>query len=262
MGKLPLSKGVFETMLVVEGRPVELDAHMARLGASLEALYGAAAPVGVRDDLLAKTGGVSLGRVRLTVAPADGGLAYAIAVADVDRAAIFPGWDRGVALRGVAAPDWAGGHKWADRSGLERLEASLGEAVPLLLGEGGVPLETSRANVFAVRGGTLTTPPLDGRVLPGIARARAIEIAGALSRGTRAGNDARRPPRRRRGLPHRLRARHRAGPLPRRRRARAPRRRNRAPRRPAAPTLAWLRSVLSGQRVVRAAPQGGSLQLA
>ena len=32
-----------------------------------------------------------------------------------------------------------------------------------------------------MRGGTLTTPPLDGRVLPGIARARAIEIAGALS---------------------------------------------------------------------------------
>ena len=124
---------------------------------------------------------MSLGRVRLTVAPANGGLAYVIAVADVDRAAIFPGWDRGVALRGVAAPDWAGGHKWADRSGLERLEASLGEAVPLLLGEGGVPLETSRANVFAVRGGALTTPPLDGRVLPGIARARAIEIAGALS---------------------------------------------------------------------------------
>ncbi len=167
-------------MLVVEGRPVELDAHMARLGASLEALYGAAAPVGVRDDLLAKVGGLSLGRVRLTVAPANGGLAYVIAVADVDRAAIFPGWDRGVALRGVAAPDWAGGHKWADRSGLERLEASLGDAVPLLLGEGGVPLETSRANVFAVRDGTLTTPPLDGRVLPGIARARAIEIAGAL----------------------------------------------------------------------------------
>ena len=186
MSKLPLPKGVFETMLVVEGRPVELDAHMARLGASLEALYGAAAPVGAWDDLLAKVGGLSLGRVRLTVAPANGGLAYVIAVADVDRAATFPGWDRGVALRGVAAPDWAGGHKWADRSGLEHLEASLGDAVPLLLGEEGVPLETSRANVFAVRDGTLTTPPLDGRVLPGIARARAIEIAGALEVEVRA----------------------------------------------------------------------------
>lgn len=180
MGKLPQSKGVFETMLVVEGRPVELDAHMARLGASLEALFGAAAPVGARDDLLAKTNGLSLGRVRLTVAPASGGHAYAIAVADVDRATVFPGWESGVALRGVPAPDWDGGHKWADRSGLERLEASLGDAVPLLLGEGGTPLETSRANLFAVRGGTLTTPPLDGRVLPGIARMRTIEIAGAL----------------------------------------------------------------------------------
>ena len=57
--------------------------------------------------------------------------------------------------------------------------------MPLLLGEGGAPLETSRANVFAVRGGTLTTPPLDGRILPGIARARTIEIAGAMGIGLR-----------------------------------------------------------------------------
>ncbi len=82
-----------------------------------------------------------------------------------------------VALRSVPAPEWSGRHKWADRSGLERLEASLDGAMPLLLGEDGAPLETSRANVFAVRGGALTTPPLDGRILPGIARMRAIEVA-------------------------------------------------------------------------------------
>jgi para-aminobenzoate synthetase / 4-amino-4-deoxychorismate lyase len=173
-------KGVFETMLVVEGRAVEIDAHLARLEASLEALFGAAMPVGVRDDLLAEASNLSLGRLRLTVAPGSGSLVHSIAVADVDRATVFPGWERSVALRGVPAPDWAGGHKWADRSGLERLEASLDGEAPLLLGEGGVPLETSRANVFAVRGGALTTPPLDGRVLPGIARARTIEIVAAL----------------------------------------------------------------------------------
>ncbi len=32
-------KGVFETLLVLDGRPVEWDAHMARLRASLSALY-------------------------------------------------------------------------------------------------------------------------------------------------------------------------------------------------------------------------------
>lgn len=173
-------------MLVVDGRPVELEAHMARLEASLGGLFGAVAPAGARDDLLSKASKVSLGRLRLTVAPENGGdLVYEIAVADVDRATVFPGWEHGIALRSVPAPEWAGRHKWADRSGLERLEASLDGAMPLLLGEGGATLETSRANVFAVRGGTLTTPPLDGRILPGIARARTIEIAGAMGIGLR-----------------------------------------------------------------------------
>jgi para-aminobenzoate synthetase/4-amino-4-deoxychorismate lyase len=168
-------------MLVVDGRPVELEAHMARMEVSLGELFEAMAPAAARDDLLSKASSVSLGRLRLTVAPeGSGSLVYEVAVANVDRAMVFPGWEHGVALHSVAAPEWASRHKWADRSGLERLEASLDGALPLLLGEDGAPLETSRANVFAVRGGTLTTPPLDGRILPGIARARTIEIAGAM----------------------------------------------------------------------------------
>jgi len=179
-------KGVFETLLVVDGRPVELDSHVARLEASLGELFEAVAPAGARDDLLSKASNVSLGRLRLTIAPeSSGGLVYEVTVANVDRAMVFPSWEHGIALRSVAAPEWTGRHKWADRSGLERLEASLDGAMPLLLGEGGTPLETSRANVFAVRGGTLTTPPLDGRILPGIARARTIEIAGAMGIGRR-----------------------------------------------------------------------------
>lgn len=175
-------------MLVAGGRPVELEAHMARLEASLGELFEAVAPAGARDALLSKASDVSLGRLRLTVAPQNGGgLAYEVAIAAVDRATVFPGWERGVALRGVPAPEWAGRHKWADRSGLERLEASLDGATALLLGEGGAPLETSRANLFAVRGGTLTTPPLDGRILPGIARMRAIEVAREQGAGVREG---------------------------------------------------------------------------
>jgi para-aminobenzoate synthetase/4-amino-4-deoxychorismate lyase len=165
-------------MLVVDGRPVEIEAHMARMEASLGELFEATTPAGAGDDLLAKASNVSLGRLRLTIGPENGGdLAYEVAVANVDRAMVFPSWEHGVALRSVPSPEWAGRHKWADRSGLERLEASLDGAMPLLLGEGGAPLETSRANIFAVRGETLTTPPLDGRILPGIARMRAIEVA-------------------------------------------------------------------------------------
>ena len=174
-------RGIFETMLVAGGEPVELDAHMARLAASLRSLFGAEPPAGAREDVLSAARGVALGRLRLTVAPGAGGdLVHEIAVAEVDPATVFPGPDHGAVLRSFAAPAWAGRHKWADRDGLERLEASLGGAAPLMLGEDGAALETSRANVFVAGGGELWTPPLDGRVLPGIARARTIEIAAAI----------------------------------------------------------------------------------
>jgi para-aminobenzoate synthetase/4-amino-4-deoxychorismate lyase len=61
------------------------------------------------------------------------------------------------------------------------------DAVPLLVDHGGAVLEVSRANVFAVRGETLETPPADGRILPGIARrrvAKAAEAAGLQIRET------------------------------------------------------------------------------
>ena len=38
-------------------------------------------------------------------------------------------------------------------------------------------LEAGWANVFAAHNGALVTPPADGRILPGIVRARAIELA-------------------------------------------------------------------------------------
>ncbi|HTZ87753.1 MAG TPA: aminotransferase class IV, partial [Solirubrobacteraceae bacterium] len=52
--------------------------------------------------------------------------------------------------------------------------------LPLVLDEGQEVLEASRANVFAVEDGTLVTPAADGRILPGVARAKAIETARAL----------------------------------------------------------------------------------
>ena len=45
--------------------------------------------------------------------------------------------------------------------------------------------EGSRANLFLVRDGVLLTPPLDGTILPGIARAGVLEVAAALGLETR-----------------------------------------------------------------------------
>jgi uncharacterized protein YaaQ len=68
--------------------------------------------------------------------------------------------------------------KWADRALLEPTGEAAPGALPLLLDRGDTVLEASRANVFIVRDGGLATPPADGRILPGITRARVIEIAG------------------------------------------------------------------------------------
>ena len=173
------SRGLFETLLVAEGRPVELDAHLDRLAASMREVFGAELPDSIRADAEREASGLELGRLRIDVAPgADGILVHSVAAKRIDPEFSFP--ERGDALRSVTAPGWSGAHKWADRGWLEEIEAELGEEVPLIVDADGQVLEAGRANVFAVVDGGLLTPPADERILPGTARAATIEIAGEL----------------------------------------------------------------------------------
>jgi para-aminobenzoate synthetase / 4-amino-4-deoxychorismate lyase len=174
------ARGVFETLLVADGHPVELDTHMARLGASLEALFGEGPPGGMAELVGERARGIHLGRVRLTVAPDGAGrLAAEVVAIEVDPLLVFPSWELAVDLRSLVVEDGLGVHKWADRVLLENAgaEAPAG-SVPLVLDGDGAVLEASRASVFAVCEGRLFTPPADGRILPGIARKRTIEVAG------------------------------------------------------------------------------------
>jgi len=171
------AQGVFETTLVVDGKALELDAHFARLEASLGALYGEPLPPGGRQLVADAAAGIELGRVRLTVLPGGGASAAAV---PVDEALVFPARDRAVELAPVAVPGGIGPHKWADRRLLERAEADVGPAVPLVVESDGAVLEGSRGSLFLVDGGTLVTPPADGRLLPGITRAQTIEAARGL----------------------------------------------------------------------------------
>lgn len=168
-------RGVFETMLVLTGKPVELDPHLARMEASLSDLYGLKLPPDARDLVFAAAADTELGRLRLDVSPQDGN---GVRVADVDAALVFPPFGAGLELRPVEVPGWNGAHKWADRRLLERADAEAGGDGPLLV-EAGDVLETSRGSLFAAFGGALVTPPLDGRILPGVTRALAIEVARA-----------------------------------------------------------------------------------
>ncbi len=180
------SRGVFETLLAVDGEPVELEGHLDRLAGSLEALYSRKLPPQAENALREAASSLSpsppppgrptenirLGRLRLTAAPAEGGLQLDLLAGGVELEAVFP--ERGVRLRSHQIPGGLGAHKWADRRSINR--PARGKPGALIL-DGGEALEAGWANLFAVRGGALFTPPLDGRLLPGTTRATVLQLA-------------------------------------------------------------------------------------
>lgn len=166
-----VSRGVFETLLVVDGRPVQLDAHLARLDASVRAVYGTTVRAGLEDAVHRHVAHLTgRQRLRIDAAPRDGDVRISMTAADVGPAQTA--WD----LVPRLVPGGQGPHKWSDRT---RLAASTGDE-PLLLDTDGSVLETARGNLFAVLDDGLHTPALDGRLLPGTVRARVIEAAGHL----------------------------------------------------------------------------------
>jgi para-aminobenzoate synthetase/4-amino-4-deoxychorismate lyase len=174
--------GVFETLLIVDGSPIELQAHLERIGQSVRELFGVKLPEGTRELALEHASPLPLGRLRLTVAPSlDGVLGADVVTATVDSESVFPSWERSIALSPFVVHGGIGAHKWADRTGLEWARSLESEGhLPLVLDAGREVLEASRANVFAVEHEVLITPAADGRILPGVTRARVIETAHSL----------------------------------------------------------------------------------
>jgi para-aminobenzoate synthetase / 4-amino-4-deoxychorismate lyase len=175
------SRGLFETLLVADGAPVELEAHLARLAASARELFDAELPGDIAVAAERACEGIELGRLRIEIEPdGEGGFAQRFQASPIDPGFSFPDREHGELLRSVPAEDWSGAHKWSDRDSLERTERRLGEEVPLLVDAAGDVLEAGRANVFAVIAGELLTPPADGRILPGTARAATLRLAAEL----------------------------------------------------------------------------------
>ena len=171
-------RGVFETMLVLTGRVVELDAHIGRLTTSVKYLYGSALPGNAPGLAVDRAEGIECGKLRLTVVPVRGALQLDVTASEIDPDGVFPTAEHGASLRSsVVAGGGLGEHKWADRDLLDRLAAASRGELPLLLDADGVVLEASRASVFVIDGERLLTPPTDGRILPSIARQQAIEVA-------------------------------------------------------------------------------------
>jgi para-aminobenzoate synthetase / 4-amino-4-deoxychorismate lyase len=163
--------GVFDTMLVSDGRPVALERHLARLAASVAQLYGAALPrtliAGVQAaaaEAAAIPGGRA--RLRIDVDPA-GGVRITVSPAG-------PRPQEELVLEPYALPGGLGAHKWRDRRLLDALSLLRPGTVPLLVDTDGLVLETAYANVWIAEGDELITPAADGRILPGTTAAELL----------------------------------------------------------------------------------------
>jgi para-aminobenzoate synthetase / 4-amino-4-deoxychorismate lyase len=169
--------GVFETLLVRDHEVQALAAHVHRLRRSAQRLYGLVAPADLpaRIRALAATLDAGEHRLRVDARPGEGELRLAFTTS---RLAPRPALWRLTALvvAGGYGPD-----KLVDRGPLT--SSASGGLVPLLVdgaGRDADVLEAAWANIWLLDGERLITPPCDGRILPGVTRARVIQLAGTL----------------------------------------------------------------------------------
>jgi branched-chain amino acid aminotransferase len=193
--------GVFEGIRVSAGRVFRLDDHLARLASSARALaLELPEPLpSLREIVLAtaRAFGEPDAYVRLIVTRGEGALGVdpttcprARAICIVDRLAIYPpatlarGLDLVTASLRRPAPDALDPRVKSLNylnSVLAKLEArQRGADEALLLNGAGNVAEASVANVFAVRGDCVRTPPSTEGALEGITRRSVLELADAL----------------------------------------------------------------------------------
>jgi branched-chain amino acid aminotransferase len=175
-----VGEGIFETMRAEGGAVPLLDRHLDRLVASFAALEipgmpgRAAMERGVRTAVDAA--GPGLLRVRLTVTPGPT-ILVDVTPTEVAEEALTHGISA-ISLKGWWMPEnRLAEHKTLARVGYrraDRLAEQRGADTALLLDGDGRLGEATTANVFAVIGGSLVTPPAQG-LLPGVTRALVME---------------------------------------------------------------------------------------
>jgi para-aminobenzoate synthetase/4-amino-4-deoxychorismate lyase len=159
------ARGVFETVLVQDGKPVRLEQHINRLASSVAELYGVRLDPGtaIRAQRAAATAGLDRSRLRILAGP-DGSVNETISPAGIPPA-------NPLVLTPFALPGGLGAHKWRDRRLLTALAARALGTVPLIVDTDGLVLEAAHANIWIAEQERLLTPPADGRILAGVTRA-------------------------------------------------------------------------------------------
>jgi branched-chain amino acid aminotransferase len=188
---LTVGDGVFETCKIVDGRTFALGRHLRRLARSARMLRLECPERDVVraavDELLAATGPLSLGRLRVTVTGGPGplgsdrGTAALTLILAVTSASPWP--DR---ISVVTVP-WrrnersavAGAKTTSYAENVVALQAAhdRGAHEALMANTGGMLCEGTGSNVVVERGGMLVTPPLSSGCLAGITRELLLEWA-------------------------------------------------------------------------------------
>ena len=169
--------GVFTTLLVRDGRAVDVEAHLARLDASVRAVYGTTVREGLDDAVAARAASLPDGRHRLRVEAVplepdrvgEDPVAVQVRLVDAPLIGAPDVWT----LAPAVVPGGWGGDKWVDRGPLD--DAPDGADEVLVLDADGSVLEGGRTSLFCVLDDGVHTPPLDGRILPGTGRARVVD---------------------------------------------------------------------------------------
>ena len=176
--------GLFETIKVQNGRSVFFSDHFERLRHSAGELglpfTAAAGELRARCEQCVSANGLGEGSLKIVVFQDTDGPGELIAAR---KKAYFPEhYERGFALK-----TFSGGQREGRLFGLKTVNylgnlqakqaakaAGCDEA--LFIDSAGLILEGATSNVFVVKGGEVLTPPLDGRILPGIARNRVLQL--------------------------------------------------------------------------------------
>jgi branched-chain amino acid aminotransferase len=181
--------GLFETVLALDGKPVALDLHLARMAAGAARLRWSFEEKGIQaaiTGLLERCGLVSQrARVRIAMTAGAGDLRDMARGADaltwiVAAASLSP--PESVTLATSAFPR-------NERSPLAGLKCAsyaenllaldearrAGADEPLFFNTRGELCETATANVFLVKNGEIFTPPLSSGCLPGTMRQRVMQ---------------------------------------------------------------------------------------
>jgi branched-subunit amino acid aminotransferase/4-amino-4-deoxychorismate lyase len=177
--------GLFETIKVLEGSPLFFDDHFARLSRSAAALglalIGDREQLRLRCEQVLAANTLVAGNLKLVLFQDEGGPGEIV----LARAGLYPAefYSRGFRLktettggRGALAA-----HKtlnYFENIAAKRRVVAAGFDEPLFIDSGGMLLEGATTNVFIVKNGRVFTPPLDGRILPGVARGRVLRLLG------------------------------------------------------------------------------------